>query len=214
MTQAIPHPHGVTVFGSHVLRIAPDVAVITVAVNRLDEDPSVAFATTREATGAVRAFLREQGVADADVRASHVSLRTERRYRGSPGQYDLIGHRATVQISVSLSDIARLESVLVGVVSAGAHEVNGVRFETSELQEHRARARAAAVRAAHAKATLYAEAAGVRLGKVLHVEDVDPTTLRGAEHGHGHVPVDAGEGAYEPGSITVNGAVKVAYAIL
>jgi uncharacterized protein YggE len=52
--------------------------------------------------------------------------------------------------------------------------VDGTHFDVIAKRELRAEARRKAVAAARAKADLYAEAAGVRVGAVLHIEDVDP----------------------------------------
>ena len=64
------------------------------------------------------------------------------------------------------------------------------------------------------KAQIYCEAAGVHLGNVLHIEDLNPDTLRGSE---GHVirePQIDDEGpmrAFDPGSIVIGAAVQVAF---
>ena len=86
------------------------------------------------------------------------------------------------------------------------------------LRELRATARAGALKAARAKAELYCETAGVKLGKVLHIEDINPTQAR---RGHGHMvdqdfaeSADNDPGAYHPGAISVSGAVVVSFTIL
>ena len=40
--------HGIRVFGSAVLRVAPDTASIVVAVSRTEQKPETAFAKARE----------------------------------------------------------------------------------------------------------------------------------------------------------------------
>lgn len=218
MVQQIEQPLGVTAFGSHMLRVNPDFAILTVAVTRMAAEPAVAFHEARAAAEAVRRFLSTRDVADREVRASQVTLRTT--YSHSPrGARVFSGHQAGVTISVSVSDLVQVEALLVGMVEAGADEVKSVLFKTSQLREHRAAARAGATRAARAKAEVYCEAAGVKLGKVLHIEDVDPTRLRGREYGHVvdedfDDSSDNDPGAYDPGAITVSGAAIVSFAIL
>ena len=71
----------------------------------------------------------------------------------------------------------------------------------------------AAVHAAHEKAEVYAAAAHVGVGAVLHVEDVDPDGLRGSEGHVQSVATDPASGALDPGSIPIRAAVHVTYAI-
>ena len=154
---------------------------------------------------------------DRDVRSSQINLET--KYRQAGGKREFVGHSASVEVSVTVAQLDQLEPLLVGMVEGGAHQVRRVTFKTSELREHRATARAAAVRAARAKAEMYCEAAGVKLGNVLHIEDVDPTRVGRREYGH-VVDQDFAEradndpGAYHPGAISVSGAVVMSFAIL
>lgn len=215
--QQIERPHGVTTFGSHLVRVTPDRAVVRVAINRTAAAPADAFRDAREATAAVRAFLRGEGLDDRDIRTSEITLQTQ--YRHANGGREFVGHHAHVQVGIVLADASRVEPLLVGVVERGADQVVSVSFTTTQLREHRATARTAAIAAARAKAVLYCEAAGCKLGKVLHIEDIDPTHVGRREYGH-VVDTDAAQlgdadpGAYHPGSITVSGAVVMAFAIL
>ena len=75
--------------------------------------------------------------------------------------------------STHLDDVQQL---LIDVVAAGANEIDGVDFDVTSKPDLRAEARRQAVAAARHKAALYAEAAGARLGPVVHIDDVDPRT--------------------------------------
>jgi uncharacterized protein YggE len=79
----------------------------------------------------------------------------------------------------------------------------------------RAEARRLAVVAASEKAMNYCAAAGVALGRVLHIEDANPQALRGLEGAHGASPVndDGGAGAFDPSTIAVGASVFVAWEI-
>lgn len=217
VAQQIEHPHGVTTFGSHIVRVTPDLATVTAAINRMAAAPADAFKETREVTRRVRDFLRSAGVDDREVRSSQITLET--KYRRVGGVDEFVGHRASVEVSVTLVDLTKLEDVLVGIVDEGADQVRRVQFRTTKLREHRATARAKALEAARAKAQVYCDVGGVKVGKLLHIEDVDPT--RTGRRGYGHVvdqdfsdSADNDPGAYHPGAITVSGAVVASYAIL
>ena len=73
--------------------------------------------------------------------------------------------------------------------------------------------------AAREKAELYCSAAGVAIGSVVSIQDVNPESLTGRSEGHTYreaAPVDdPGEpGAIDPGAITIGAAVSVVYSIV
>jgi len=212
-TQAIRNPTGVTVFGSALLRVPPDVASLIFAVERTSKHPRDAFAAAREGAAAVAKYLKAANV--TDVRSSRVSLQQAYTYSG--GEQRFVGYLARIGFSVHLRELDRMEDVLTAVVDAGANKIDAVSFETTRLREVRAEARALAVRSARDKAQLYAKSAGIALGAVVHIEDVNPDVLTGRSEGHAVVRMDAEEtalGPIDPGAIAIGGAVRMCFAIL
>ncbi len=215
VAQSIRNPNGISVFGSYVLRVEPDVAQVIVAVAHTKPEPPGAFAATREALAQVRAYLRQADVAPADVQTSHMDLSAQ--HDGYGKERAFLGYQARVSLSVRLTDLRRYEEILAGVVQAGANQIQSTEFQTTRLAELRAQARRGAFAAARRKAELYAEEAGVRLGDVLHVEDVNPDGL-GRRESHGaDVDLESeGDGLQPtaPGSIQVKAAVQLSFAIV
>lgn len=89
-----------------------------------------------------------------------------------------------------------------------------MRFEVDDKPAMRDEARRRAVAAARRKAEVYAEACGLRLGPVVHIEDVDPESVGGHSHGRrtGGDPED--DGALTPGSVRVEAAVLLGFSLL
>jgi uncharacterized protein len=203
----------VKVFGSAIVRVAPDRALILVAISCVEKKPKDAFANARRAAQAVHACLQQAGI--KDFGSSRVTLSQEFRY--SSGENRFVGYRAKIGYSVLLHDLEHIEELLAGLVGAGANELTAVTFQTSRLKEVRADARRRAVAAAREKAELYCAAAGVSAGRVLAIEDMNPDTLAGRSEGHVHQEAevdDAGElKAIDPGAIAVGAAVNVVYEI-
>jgi uncharacterized protein len=211
---AIATTHGVRVFGSAVVRVTPDTASILVAVSRTEQKQEVAFAKAREAGQAVNAYLRKAGI--KDFGSSRVTLSQEFRYAN--GENRFVGYQAKIGFNVVVREIDKVDALLSGLIAAGANDLTSVTFQTTRLQEIRADARRRAVAAARAKAELYCEAAGVAVGNVLAIEDVNPELLSGRSEGHTYrEPVTADDadasGAIDPGAITVGAAVSVVYRI-
>jgi uncharacterized protein YggE len=217
MIQTIQRALGVSVFGSHLLRVDPDYATLEMAVTRVAKLPQPAFVEARRDAQAVRAALTAAKVPDRDVRISQITLAQEWEHVGNARKF--VGYRARIEVRVVLDDISRTEDVLVAAVENGVDVIQRVSFGTRQLRALRARAREAAFAAALAKAELYARAAGIQLGTVVHVEDVNPEEA-GRRGYSSHAPdVDlasddeSGGQAYTPGAIVVSAAVMVCYAI-
>ena len=205
---------GVKVFGSAVLRVEPDVASLQFAVSRQAKQPKDAFQETHKAVKGVRAYLAQAGAA-GDVAASRITL--TRTFEYASGRQQPTGYSAKVAFNVLLSHLGRVEELLVGVVDAGANEIDAVEFRTTKLKEHRADARHRAVAAGREKAENYCRAAGVALGGVISIEDISPEVLRGSGEGHTsrEAPSDdpGPERAFAPGSIIVGAAVSLVFAL-
>lgn len=206
---------GVTVFGSAVIRVEPDLASIVVAVTRVEQKPDAAFAKAREGARSVAAYLKREGV--EDFGSSRATLANE--FRFERGESRFVGYQGMIEFNVVLRDLDRLDALLTGVLGAGANVLRSVAFQTSRFKELRAEARRMAVQAARAKAELYCAAAGVAPGAVVSIEDVNPESLANRSEGHHVSPPavtvedTADPGPMNPGAISVAAAVRIRYRI-
>lgn len=206
--QSIPNPYGITVFGSSIIRVEPDVVIIKFSVKRLEPKTNVAFDLANDAVKNIQAYLKK--IPDIDVNISRVTLRQHTVYQN--GVHEFRGYQAQVSFAVILRDLSVLETLLNGVIEAGANQVDSINFQTTRLKGLRAQARIQAVEAAIEKAKVYCSAANKQLGEILHIEDVNPDSLRGNE---GHVIEIADDetplSPFSSDSIAVNGAVRIAF---
>jgi len=210
--QSIEHPFGITVFGSAVMRVEPDIASLRFSVSRLAQQPKEAFDEVRKGAQSVQAFLAQTASVN-DVGTSRVTLAQTSQF--SNGESRFIGYTATVAFEILLRDLDRREELLSGVIDAGANQLGAFNLQTSQLKAHRAEVRRRAVQAAQEKAQNYCAAASVTLGLVIHIEDVSPDMLS-VNLGHGgsrETPVDdeATPSAIDPESIAVSAAVMMAF---
>jgi uncharacterized protein YggE len=118
--------------------------------------------------------------------------------------------------TILLKELDRVDELAEGLVSAGANEIERIVFETTKLKEIRAEARRMAMSAALDKAQNYCAAGGVELGRILHIEDVNPLSLqaemaRGAHMGVNVNEYDGDARAFDPSLIEVAAAVFVCY---
>lgn len=205
-TQSITQPHGVTVFGSSVVRTDPDYATVDFAIAADNEKAGPALHAARNAASGVSGFLKRLGISETEYRSSRPDVI---EFGGDTG---FAGYRARIRFNVTISDLDLVENVVTGVVDGGATNLR-LSYRTKAIRDARAEAQQAAVLAAFKRADLFAEAAGIKLGRVLHVEDVDPERLEREGDDLSEIDHFNTSGAYDPGSVVVRAAVRVSFSI-
>jgi len=128
------------------------------------------------------------------------------------GRREFLGYECTAAFAVQSGDLDDVQQLLVDLVGAGANEIEGVDFDVAGKPAMRAEAHRKAVSAARDKAVLYAESARVRLGPVVHIDDVDPESTRAERYrGHGYAGEEASAEDLAPGHVVVSAAVIVGF---
>ncbi|ROO51109.1 hypothetical protein EDC02_5973 [Micromonospora sp. Llam0] len=209
--QLIERPWGVTAFGAASVKAMPGLVRVRFRVVRVEQTPSEAFATAAEAVRAVRQALREHGVVDSAVERSRLDLKSS--WSGYGPERAFLGYQCQASFAVESDRLDIVQQLLDDVVAAGANEIEAVEFDVTTKGEMRAEARRQAVAAARSKAELYAEAAGIRLGTVVHIDDVDPENV-GHERYRGHG--SGGQASAQdlaPGHVVVSAAVILGFSI-
>lgn len=169
----------ISVSGEGEATVAPDMAVVTMAVSAKGKDLGPTRDDVNTRTSSVLERLRELGVADADLQAPDVEIHPEYDYRRD-GQ-KLIGYRVSRTLTARVRALDTLGEVLEAISAAGANEVHGARMAASDPSGEEHAALAAAVEAARASAEAIANAAGVTLGDVIRVEEAERIEMpRGA----------------------------------
>jgi uncharacterized protein len=182
-TSAASPAAAIVVIGTATIDITPDVARILVSVQTTASSAAQAESQNATTTDRVRTQVARAGVASADIKTLIVQVWPQYDYR--TGQSILTGFMATNTLQLTVHDLAKIGGVIDAAVAGGATSVEGVSYDTNDHSAAGARALAAAVKDASVKAKAMADAAGVRLGSVVSITDVEATpypfpVLRGA----------------------------------
>jgi len=209
--QMVEHPWGVAAYGAASVKATPDLMRARFRVVRLEPTAAQSFATASDAVRSVRQTLRQHGVPDSSIQKSQLDLKSSWTF-GSDRRF--LGYECQAAFVVETRDLDGVQQLLVDLVEAGANEIEGVDFDVVGKADLRAEARRQAVAAARRKAELYAEAAGVRLGPVLHIEDVDAERVRNEYYrSHGSGGMAASPEDLAPGHVVVSAAVILGLSI-
>ncbi|WP_418957963.1 SIMPL domain-containing protein [Streptomyces tritici] len=207
----IKQPWGLSVLGAGHVSAEPTVAMVRLAVDLLAPTPKEAFERAGAAVARLRGVLREHGVPDSEVSGSRLALKSD--FNGYGAERTFRGYRCEALYTVQTRALDRLELLVEEAVQAGANRVDEVHFDVLDKPRLRDEARRRAVAAARRKAEVYAEACGVPLGPVVHIQDVDPESLGVRSHGS-RVGGDAElEGVFAPGSVRVEAAVLLGFGL-
>jgi uncharacterized protein YggE len=154
---------GVVVDGLGKVSGTPDVLRATLGVSVRRADVSTALQDANRLRGGLRAALKRDGVASADLQTSDVGVSPS---YDSHGRRD--GYAVSETVTVKLRDPKRAGQALTDAVRAGgdAATLQGVSFALEDNAKLLAAARDAAWADAKAKAQRYADLAGRPLGAV------------------------------------------------
>lgn len=118
--------------------------------------------------------LKGAGVAPEDIQTGQLSVspRHADMQRTRPGEPpEVVGYRVVNEVAVTVRDLDGLGRLLDRVVSAGANRINAIGFGLDDDTEKADEARRRAVDDARRRADVLAEAAGVRLDRILRISE-------------------------------------------
>jgi uncharacterized protein YggE len=148
----------------------PDIALIQAGVVTQAATAAEAMRLNGVRMNAVLAALRKAGIAERDIQTATISLSPQYLYAENRPPV-ITGYQASNQVSVRFREIARTGAVLDALVGAGANNVAGPNLMIDKPEAALDEARTAAVKTARARAQLYAEAAGLRVDRILSISE-------------------------------------------
>jgi len=200
-------PPRIHITGEGEVRVAPDMAIVNLTVMR-------EAATAREALSANNAAMRQvidamkaDGIADRDLQTSGINIRP--RYQRPTKDNDLkepkiVGYVVTNSVTVRVRDLNTVGAVLDRSVTLGVNQGGNLRFANHDTKAPMKEARKLAVADAIDRAKTLAEAAGVKLGRVVEMNEQSsiPRPMLMARQAMAapaaaeSVPIEAGENSY------------------
>ena len=168
--QAADSPPLISVTGQASIAVVPDHAQLRAGVTSQGASAREASETNGRAMAAVMEALKVSGIAERDIQTSRLSLQPiSEQDRVGPAR--ITGFRASNQVNVTVHAIDKLSELIDRLVTAGANEIGGIEFRVSSPSQALDEARLKAIADARRKAEIYAQAAGVTLGKPVSISE-------------------------------------------
>ncbi|MEZ5741429.1 MAG: SIMPL domain-containing protein [Burkholderiaceae bacterium] len=204
-----PDPRSrISVTGQGSRDLAPDMAILDLAVVREAATAREALTANNRAMAEVLAELGASGIAARDLQTTGFSIQPrmvypQNRNGGEPPR--IVGYTARNGLTVRVRDLTRLGLILDQAVTLGVNQGGDVRFTNDKPDEAIKAARELAMADAIARANTLVTAAGARLGRLISIDEQgsrpSPMPMASARMMSGAadsaaVPMAAGENSY------------------
>jgi uncharacterized protein len=211
ITLIAQEPARVVAHGEGEVSVKPDQVRIQIGVT--NQAPTAQEAGTQNAkqSSAVITELKQQLGAAAEFQTRNYSLNPMYKYPTGGGKPSITGYQANNTVEVRLSDVSLVGKAIDMSTKTGANQIQGIHFSLKDEQKARGEALAKAAAQARANAQSLASALGLRVVRLLKVEDGNPAPvvpLR-AEMMMRSAAADAAPTPVEAGNIEVRATVTV-----
>jgi len=174
-------------------------------------------------------FIKSEGIKDEDIKTQAYNINPRYQYSAcgvslpiSSSQRcpppEIVGYTINQSVSVKIRDFDKIGDLLSGVTKKGANSVSQLAFTIDDPSELQNQARAEAIRKAMKNAEATAKAAGVKLGRLLYINDAyNPQPYFGTALGKGvggdFIESSAIAPSIEPGSQEIIISVSLQFEI-
>ncbi|MCZ2204077.1 SIMPL domain-containing protein [Bartonella sp. A05] len=160
----------ITVTATGESRATPDMAIINLAVITHDKTAQAALASNNKSMNDVINTLKNNGIQAQDLQTSGLSIYTisADEKKNNKDLYQVSNH-----LTVRIRDLANAGKIFDQAMALGINSVHGITFTNAETKPFYIEARKQAIAEAIEKAKILAQAANVKLGKIIKITEND-----------------------------------------
>ena len=208
-----------TVRGQGEVRAAPDEATVRLGVSRQAERAREAQEQVNLVVQEIGSSLQRIGVKPEQIQTSELRLFPiySQQRPGSNAEPRVVAYRASNSISVRVNDLGSIGPVIDASLEAGSNQLEDVRFGLRQDLPFKTQALVRAVMEASVKAQAMAEALGVKLIRILEVQEggssipIRPVRMEGLRASQ--VSEMGASTPIAPGELTVTSSATIRYQI-
>ncbi len=201
----------ISVSGEGIVKVIPDEAILSIAVETKGEVSAKVKKDNDVVIDKVLKYLKTTKINQKDIKSERVSLYPQYDYNKKKNYY-----MASQTINITLRDLSQYEVIMDELVKLGINRVNGVTFQSSEIEKLKSEARVLAIKDAQKKANDYAGALGQKAGKAIMVSDnsqpyYNPPIFRNMMMMDKEVANDGGQETIAVGEIEIRTNVNITF---
>jgi hypothetical protein len=197
--QAATATRFISVSSTGTVKVTPDAVRLNASVSAIAKVSKDALSSANIAASKFRAAILANGIDKKYLSSTTLTVYPEYNYTQDAGNV-LIGYRASQSFEVIIRNAAKAGEIVDAVVaSAGdALYINGVTPFVYDNTKATEAARVSAVKNAKAKATSYAKLLGVKIGKIIYLQESSaptsyPISMTQAKSDAGATQIDLGQ---------------------
>ena len=156
----------ITVSGEGKVSVKPDHVVINFGVENSGKDATEVKKLNDETVDKVMKFIKKFGIPSSDFQTTNVSLNRNYDYEKKKFSFN-----ASQSITITLKDISKYDSLMMGLVDNGINNIENVEFKSSKIEDYKSQARKLAMIDAKRKAEDYVSVLNQKIGKAIVIND-------------------------------------------
>jgi uncharacterized protein YggE len=205
----------VNVNGEHNIKVEPDGANINFMISTTNKDLQAAKKENDALISKAIVFLKEQNIADKDLRTTNVDLQPYNEYVKDEKPVPMF--RAQQSLTFKLTNLGKLTDILSGLVNLGVNNIQSVQFISSKMNELQDEARAKAMLDAKRKAMILAKAINQKVGVAFTINDNTstngnyPRPLYSMAYKSADMAESGGQAPIASGEIEITANVQVSF---
>lgn len=203
----------ITVSGGGQVNLAADMAYVTLGISISDSDVSTVMQQANTSIDSICAALVESGLPKDCISTDYLYISPQYDYSGDNSN-EIIGYNVNSGLKLTIDDVDAVGSYIDVAFAAGANSFDSITFAVKDNSEARDEALRLAVADAEKKANVLAEAAGMKLGDIVSIEENNSDSYYNTEGFAAKDIADAGAGtSVYPSKVNVAVQVQVCYAL-
>ena len=203
----------ITVSGGGQVNLAADMAYVTLGISISDSDVSTVMQQANTSIDSICAALVESGLPKDCISTDYLYISPQYDYSGDNSN-EIIGYNVNSGLKLTIDDVDAVGSYIDVAFAAGANSFDSITFAVKDNSEARDEALRLAVADAEKKANVLAEAAGMKLGDIVTIEENNSDSYYNTEGFAAKDIADAGAGtSVYPSKVNVAVQVQVCYAL-
>ena len=210
--QPQPPQRSITVTGTGMVTLTPDIAYISTGVHTQNASAKDATAENNTQAQAVMAAIKGFGVAEKDIQTTNFSIYPQQQF-DSNGKQTVILYMVDNTVYVTVRDLSKLGDLLDATVSSGANNISSIQFDVADKTGALSQARLAAVTDAHKQADELTKATGVSLGEVQTISYYDSTAPITVQYSKADSLSAAPSVPVSAGSMQISTTVTIVYGL-
>ncbi|MFY9557861.1 MAG: SIMPL domain-containing protein [Blastocatellia bacterium] len=164
------HP-SIRVTGDATVSVKPDQAEISIGVVTQAPTAQAAAAQNAQKQDSVISELRKTLGSNADIKTVSYSLNPNYRYPKEGGQPTIAGYTASNTVQIKTTNLEQVGKVIDIATGSGANNIQSLRFTLKDEAAARTQALREASTKARSKAEAIASALGLRIQRIVRVEE-------------------------------------------